>query len=204
MRTSPEVSYIVSLYNRHDLLAACLWSLKGQTHTDFEAIITDNTEDAEEATRHREFVAGLKDKRFRYLRTAGKLRLSDCYWSAEYGLERSRGRWLCFPCDDSYYPPQWTQRMLAEAYKSQADLVLCGNVIVGPETCGVPHYVPLEIGTPRSPGYKPSFIIRREKFSGWISKPTVIATAGADRTTLQQLVTKTRWAKASDVWYVHN
>lgn len=201
----PEVSYIVSLYNRPALLAVCLWSLKSQSHEDSEVIVTDNTTDAKIAKQQREFIAGLEDSRFRYVPTAGKIKVSDCYWSAEYGVKLARGRWLCFPCDDCYYPPEWAQRMLGAAVMNNWDLALCEKSVCGPEPCGADRYMVLNLGNERFPGYKPSFLIRKSKFDGWLNKPVVPACSGTDRTTLQYLVRSgIRWGAVRDVFYVHN
>jgi len=199
-----EVSYVVSLYNRPDFLAACLWSIKGQTHEDYEVIVTDNTEDKTVAHQQKRIVEKLKDKRFRYLRTAGKIKVSDCYWSSEVGLNQAKGKWVCFPCEDCYYPPQWTQRMLTEAVRNNLDLVLCESTLTGPETCGIDGYRVLQLGKPGFPGYKPSFLVKRAKFKGWLNKPLVPACSGVDRTTLQDLTKKLKWGVARDLMYVHN
>jgi glycosyltransferase involved in cell wall biosynthesis len=199
-----DISYIVSLYNRHDLLATCLWSLKSQSHEDFEVIVTDNTTDNRTAAKLKRLVVGLKDKRFRYLRTAGRTKVNDCYWSAEYGMKSATGKWLCFPCDDCYYPPEWGQRMLQAA--GNLDLVLCENNITGPEPCGADRYMAVRLGTLSFPGYKPSFLVKRSKFKGWLNKPLVPACSGTDRTTLQALVRdpNIRWGAVRDLFYFHN
>lgn len=203
---TPDISYIVSCFNRPVILPACLWSLYAQSHGDFEVIVTDNSPNDKMAQRIRQIVLDMKDARFRYLRTAGKIEVSDCYWSAEYGMKRTTGRWLCFPCDDCYYPPEWGQRMLTTAYRQLLDLVLCESLVAGPEPCGSDRYMKIDLGTPGFPGYKPSFIIKREKFAGWINKPTVPGCSGVDRTTLQYLLANKgmRWGVARDLYYAHN
>jgi glycosyltransferase involved in cell wall biosynthesis len=203
---NPDISYIVSLYSRPVLLATCLWSLMGQTHQDFEVIVTDNTEDEKIAARQKAIVASMKDKRFRYFRTAGKLKVSDCYWSAEFGMKHATGRWLCFPCEDCYYPPEWAQRMLGAAVSNNWDLALCGGSISGPETCGSNRYFSLELGSLAFPGYKPSFIVKASKFPGWLNKPTMTACSGVDRTTLQYMVRdpRVKWGRVESLYYVHN
>lgn len=199
----PEISYIVSLYNRPELLATCLWSLKCQTHSDFEVIVTDNTTDNRVARRQREIVLGM-DERFRYVRSAGKIEVADCYWSAEYGMTLAKGKWLCFPCEDCYYPPEWAERMLKAGLGW--DLILCENNVTGPEPCGADRYMVLKLGTASFPGYKPSFLVRRDKFAGWINKPSVGACSGVDRTTLQTMVhdSNIRWGAVRDLFYFHN
>ncbi len=199
-----EISFIVSLFNRPELLACCLWSLKAQSFSDFEVIVTDNTVDNKVAARQKALIASLRDRRFFYVRTAGKIKVSDCYWSSEYGVKRAKGKWLCFPCEDCYYPPEWAQRMLAAAAAGNWDLVLCENSVTGPETCGMDRYIALRLGSELFPGYKPSFLVKAEKFPGWLNKPTVPACSGVDRTTLHALVKTVRWGAVRDLFYVHN
>lgn len=206
IRPRSDLSYIVSALSWVEQLPACLYSLKAQSHRDFEVIVTDNSTDPSAITFQLNLIAGMKDARFKYLHTAPLIQVSDPYWSSEEGVKKATGNWLCFPCDDCYYPPQWAQRMLTCAYRNSLDLVLCGRSENGPETCGSDRYMQLELGTPAFPGYKPSFLVRREKFHGWINKPSIEACSGVDRTTLQYMVRDPaiRWGVARDVYYVHN
>jgi glycosyltransferase involved in cell wall biosynthesis len=200
------VSYIVSAYSWVGQLPTCLHSLAAQTHQDFEVLVTDNSMDRKAIVDIRRIVAGIHDRRFRYLHTAPLIPVSDCYWSSEVGMRHTSGRWLCFPCDDCYYPPEWGQRMLAEAYRSNADLVLCERSETGPATCGLDGYQELALGSLAFPGYKPSFIVRRERFAGWLNKPVMGACSGVDRTTLQALTrdSRIRWSVARGLYYAHN
>ena len=202
----PDLTYIVSLHHRPEYLRVCLYALQMQTHTDFEVIVTDNTTDAKVARIQKDFVSSLRDPRFRYVRTAGKIEVRDCYWSSEYAMQRARGKWLCFPCEDTYYPKDWAQRMLTAAMKDNLDLALCENVIVGPDSHGADCYLPLRLGTSSFPGHKTTFIVRASKFPGWINKPTAAIFAGVDLATLQSLMAdpKIRWGVVRGLWYFNN
>jgi glycosyltransferase involved in cell wall biosynthesis len=202
----PDISYIVSAYSWMEQLPTCLYSLKAQTHGDFEVIVTDNSTKENLARRCRSIVTSMRDKRFRYLHTAGKIRVSDPYWSSEYGIKHSSGRWLCFPTDDAYYPPEWAQRMLVAAYRGNLDLVLCERLIAGPDGCGAEGYFPVDCAESGIPGYKPSFLVRRSKFAGWLNKPMVVACSGVDRTTLEHLIKQkdVRSGFCRGLYYVHN
>jgi hypothetical protein len=172
-------------------------------------LVTDNATDDAIALRQEQIVKAMHDTRFRYYRTAGKIKVSDCYWSAEWGMKRARGRWLCFPCDDCYYPPEWAARMLGRAYAKGADLVLCEKIMVGPEPSAIGVYALLdlgEMGIMGFPGYKPSFLVKAQKFPEWLNKPTVAACSGVDRTTLQYMVRdpEIKWTSCRDVAYFHN
>lgn len=200
---SPEISYIVSCFHRTPLLRTLLASLAAQTHQDFEAIVTDNTLERCVVEENRKAVK-MFGSRFRYLHTGPRVKVPDCYWSAEIGMKAAKGRFLCFPCEDCYYPPEWADRMLTAGHGK--DLILCEHYYSGPDTNGLDRYLRGNLGTIARPGYKPSFLVRREKFAGWINKPTVQACSGVDLTTLQHLVRRSdiRWAVARDLYYVHN
>lgn len=198
-----DVAFIVSAYDRPKLLRTCLWSLACQTYRDFAVLVTDNADDPRKQRENRAAVASIQDHRFAYVSTAD-IEVSDCYWSSEHGIKHTNSRWLCFPCDDTYYPPEWLQRMLNAAYRENLDLVLCANAIAAPITCGTDHYFQVHLGTESFPGYKPSFIVKRDKFTGWINKPTTTACSGVDRTTLQGMVKHLAWGVARDLYYVHN
>lgn len=201
----PDISYIVSLYHRTALLRCCLASLAAQKHQDFEVIVTDNTMDTEVVAENRAVVKSF-GKQFRHLHTGPKVKVPDCYWSSELGMKEAEGRFLCFPCEDNYYPDEWASRMLAAAARGALDLVLCGANMTGPEPCGADRYFFMEMGSPTRPGYKPSFIVRRDKFSGWLNKPTMAACSGVDRTTLEHMVKNPdiRWGVVRDLYYAHN
>jgi glycosyltransferase involved in cell wall biosynthesis len=203
---TPEVSYVVSLYHRPEYLAVCLWSLIGQTHQDFEIVVTDNSEDDSFAKRHQAIIKSIGDPRIKYVRTYKKIKVADCYWSAEYGVRLAKGKWLCFPCEDCYYPPEWTQRMLTGAVRGNWELALCESIVVGPDTCGADRYMHLDVGTKNYPGYKPSFLIKSSRFKGWLNKPVIPAVSGVDRTTLRDIAydPNTKWGTVRDLFYVHN
>ena len=78
--------------------------------------------------------------------------------------------------------------MLTEAMRGDWDLALCENVIAGPDTNGSDRYLVIRVGTQNFPAYKPSFLVRTDKFKGWINKPVVPACSGVDRTTIRAMV----------------
>jgi glycosyltransferase involved in cell wall biosynthesis len=178
-RLTPDISYIVSAYDRPELLPVCLWSIKAQTHQDFEVIVTDNATDKKIAAKHKAIVASMKDARFKYVRTAGKIKVSDCFWSAEYAVKKmARGKWYCFPCDDTYYAPEFAQRMLAAAYAHNWEFVLCGKPVVGPAASGGAGYWIWESPIHRS--IKTAFMVKASRFGSFENKPHKSMAANAD------------------------
>jgi glycosyltransferase involved in cell wall biosynthesis len=197
----PRVSYIVSCYNRPDLLPIVLYSLKVQTDDEFEVIVTDNAPDKKTQNEHRKVVASLKDKRFRHVVTAGKTKVSDCYWSAEYGAKSAKGDWLCFPCDDCYYVPEFQERMLEIAALYAWKLVLCDAVY----RYNTKRYAVLNMRPNLGVAAKSSFIVARDKFPGFSLKPSTSAPCAADAAMINSLVGDgVPYGTVQDVMVVHN
>lgn len=163
-----EISYIVSAFNRPVMLPVCLWAIKGQTNPRFECFVTDNATDPKIAALHKRAVADLRDKRFHYIHTAKKIKVSDCYWSAEHAAKQAKGTWLCFPCDDTYLVPEFGRRMLLAGYVNGWDIVICGDTVVGPECNGQLGYKVWKMFPGRAT--KTTFIVRRDAFPGFTGK----------------------------------
>ncbi len=174
----PDISYIVSAYDRPEQLPVILWALKCQSHRNHEVIVTDNATNPAIAAAHSLAVKNLADARFRYVSTLKKIKVSDCYWSAEYGVKLSRGAWLCFPCDDTYLVPEFGQRMLTAGLVNGWDLVICGDIIVGPECNGRIGYKPWKMVPSRAS--KTTYIVRASAFPGFTNKPRVSGASLAD------------------------
>ena len=140
---APEITYIVSTYNRPMMLPVCLWSIAGQFHQDFDCVATDNSTDPGIIARNKRAIEDMDREpslngKFRYLHTGSKIKISDCYWSAEYAISKgyARGRWLAFPCDDTYLSPGFGLRLLLYAHKAGAPFVFCEYIVVGVEAGG--------------------------------------------------------------------
>jgi hypothetical protein len=175
---APDISYIVSAYDRPDMLPIILWALKVQTHRNFEVIVTDNSIVPAVTAAHRKVVAQLEDSRFSHLHTAHKIEVRECYWSAEYAAKRAHGQWLCFPCDDTYLVPEFGQRMLAAGYLNGWDMVICGDIVVGPLCNGHIGYKPWRMEPHRAS--KTTYIVRASAFPGFNAKPVVAGASLAD------------------------
>jgi glycosyltransferase involved in cell wall biosynthesis len=198
----PKVSYIVSCYDRPRLLPICLHSLLVQSDDSLEIIVTDNSTDANIAKTHKAIVSGLKDARVRYISTAGKTKISDCYWSAEYGARQAKGEWLCFPCDDCYYVPEFQERMLDVAKMYAWDLVLCDAVY----RYNVKRYAVLNMKPSMNIASKSSFLVSRKVFPGFRAKPQGNASpCAADAALIGDLVRAgVSSGTVQDVMVVHN
>ena len=152
-----KISFIVSAFERPDFLSCCLYSLKNQTDSDIRVIVVDNAINPDIAKEQEKRVEALKDSRFRYLKTE----TSDCYHSAAYGVESTMSEFVCFPSDDSYYTPHFTELMLKASAENKWDLVYC-DCVYDP---GYRREYRILIAAPRKGEVdKTNFIIRREKF----------------------------------------
>ena len=201
------ISFIVSAFDRPLLLPGCLWSLAAQTHKDFEVIVTDNATDPKIAAQHKRAVEMVRDwspkfaRRFKYVRTANKIEVSDCYWAAEYAIKHhARGNWYCFPCDDSYYVPDFARRMLTAAY--QHGWVICGQAVVGPEASGGSGYRVWN----QTPGksIKTTFMVKANKFPGFAGKPSIPQAMAADYAFTATAARTLPWGTVNETMVCHN
>ena len=196
---APEVSLILSCYDRPELLPMALGSIYAQSMRDFNVLITDNAPDRKVAAKHLKITEWFMQMdaadgiqpRFSYLRTAGRLQVDDCYWSAEAGVEwlRTRnqlGRWLGFPCDDTQYVPMYMQTMLAKAAKNLWECVTVGLPVVSPVgvTKSVAGY---QVWEPENFACKTSFLMRSKHFTGFSAKPLSPGPGASDTMTVREL-----------------
>lgn len=204
-----EITYIVSAFSRPVMLPVALWSIKGQSHQDFECYVADNTDNNNTSRAHEDVIKAMRDPRFKYVRTAKKTKVGDCYWSAEWIVSHfPMGRWLCFPCDDTYYVPEFAQRMLVMAARENADYVFVKNIIAGPEALGGPDsgYAMWTQRLHRTA--KTSFIVKSRVFKevgGFQGKMDRMATVNADYFFSTQIVNAgKKIARVDECLLVHN
>jgi len=208
-----ELTYIISAFNRPAMLPVALWSIAGQSHQDFQCIVADNADHEPTAKLHQLAVEqvnafpGMRGK-FVYMRTHGKTRVSDCYWAAEWAVKNMpMGRWLCFPCDDTYLVPGFAQSLLKQAAKKNADYVFSRNIIAGPDALGEGvGYIKWKQRLHRIA--KTCFIVKWSVFDqvgGFQGKMDRIGTVNADYFFSSQMVAANkRIASVKGVLLVHN
>ena len=192
-----SISYILSAYHRPDELACVLYSLKLQTQSDFEVIVTDNSTDPGIAARNRSVIYDLQDARFHYYNP----RTIDCYTSAEWAIPMARGEFLCFPSDDSYYMPLFGEVLLKAARNNNLDLAYC-NMIIDPRYFGM--YWMLDVVAQLNCIDKTGFILRKSKFTRF---PGALSTrfVDTDGRLISELVRQgIRHGKVKDILVVHN
>lgn len=112
-----KVSVIVPVYGTEKYIKKCLLSIKDQTLNDFEClIINDGTKD-KSIDIAKEVIQG--DNRFIiYDKENGGL--SD---AKNYGIERSRGEYICFVDSDDYIDSTLLEKSYSKAKQYDSDIV---------------------------------------------------------------------------------
>ncbi|AXI48011.1 hypothetical protein C1J03_19610 [Sulfitobacter sp. SK012] len=120
MSQPPVISVIVPVYNVEDHVAACIQSLRDQSHTDFEVIVVDDgaTDDSYGAA----VVAIDGDPRFGILRqTNGGLSAAR-----NAGLAVAQGQFIAFVDSDDVVAPDYLSLLLTALTSTGADWAACG------------------------------------------------------------------------------
>jgi hypothetical protein len=131
----------------------------------------------------------------------GLMWAKNCYDSANIAAKSATGEWLCFPSDDSLYVCKFSEIMLEEAAKNNADLVYCDCVYRQDKAVGSwPNYQVLNTQPKMGRIDKTCFIVKRELFSGFPPHPK----GWQDGALIEQLVAQgVRHVKASGILVVH-
>jgi GT2 family glycosyltransferase len=118
----PSVSVIVVNWNRHDLLRACLLSLRQQTFRDFEVIVVDNgSTDGS--------LALLREAPFEHIRTIENgLNRGFCAANNQ-GIQAAQGRFIGLLNNDAEAEPRWLEQLLA-AVESDSEVGMAASKIL--------------------------------------------------------------------------
>lgn len=189
----PNISYIISYFNKPYHLCCFLCSLKIQTDQNFEAFIIDNTPDPTEGKRMVEF---LNDPRFIHVHA----NLPNCYYGGNFGVTLSKGQYICFPSEDGYYVPEFGEIMYNHAVTNSLDLVYC-NMLYDKRLNGL--YSVLDVAPVKCRIDKSSFIMKRELFTGFSLNPKYVITS--DGRMIEDLVKRgIKHGKVDHVLLAHN
>ena len=193
------ISFIVSANERPHMLNCSLASLAAQTVAG-EIIVTLNHPDEQMNLAHR-LACTYFDARWLETGTRGA---KCCYSAAGMGALETSGEWLCFPSDDSYYVPRFSEIILRTAAEKQADLVYCDCLYAVGDPKHSPNWRPYSVlnTQPRMGRIdKTCFIIRRELFKGFPPHPQ----GYRDGALIEQLGKDgVKMAKAPGILVVHN
>ena len=117
----PEVSVVISTYNRTSLLQQAVWSALGQRDVDHEVIVVDNGSTDGTA----ELLAGIDDPRLRVRHNEVSL---GSVGGRNTGLAIARGDWVGCLDDDDLWSPNKLAAQLAAARRAAATWVYAGCV----------------------------------------------------------------------------
>ncbi|MBI3589576.1 MAG: glycosyltransferase family 2 protein [Candidatus Liptonbacteria bacterium] len=101
----PKISAIITTWNRALMLHRAISSVLGQTFTEFELLILDNSSSDNTADVVKEF----NDPRIYYIRHAP----GNISWARNLGVRESRGEFLAFLDDDD----EWLPNKLEDQYQ---------------------------------------------------------------------------------------
>lgn len=116
-------SIIIATYNRAKLLPRAVESILDQSFKKWELLIVDDGS----ADDTRLVVQQYEDPRIHYYFKENEEKSR----ARNYGIERAKGKYLCFLDDDDYYLPAFLESMYAEIQKQQEKKALfrCGEFI---------------------------------------------------------------------------
>lgn len=161
-----SISFIVSTFNRTRMLRLLIQALNLQTVKPHEIFVCDNSLDR---VSNMDVYNICKNNHARHLKT-GKMGAANCYNSAPFAVAKATGTWLCFPCDDDYYVPRFSELMLKGARENNWDFVYCDMII---DIHLNPHggeYQPFDVSPVVGRIGKCNMILKREHFRGFPDK----------------------------------
>lgn len=112
----PQVSVIVTTYNRKELLAETIQSILCQTFQDFELIVVDNFSNYD-------FQAHLQSFNSEKIVPFQNANDGVIAVNRNFALEKAKGKYVAFCDDDDYWEPDKLQRQLDRAVQSGAEMV---------------------------------------------------------------------------------
>jgi glycosyltransferase involved in cell wall biosynthesis len=117
----PEVTVVISTYDRCEMLAVALSSALAQRNVDFEVIVVDNGS----ADGTRAYLARQRDPRLRVIRNEVSL---GSVGGRNTGLAAARGGWVGILDDDDVWAPDKLREQLDAAERAGRDWVYAGCV----------------------------------------------------------------------------
>ena len=116
----PFISVVVPVYNREQLVAACIESILNQTYKNFELIIVDDGSTDKSYEICKKYQSA--DKRISII----KQKNSGVSIARNQGIENAKGEYICFVDSDDTVSPDilksYTEQLQTKAY----DLIVCG------------------------------------------------------------------------------
>lgn len=164
------ISFVISSFNKPTQLLTCISSLVVQVPK-CEIIVCDNTLTSK---RHLNKKYCQLFPEIKYIDTSSYCPpdINAGYAAQNIGARKATGEYLCFPSEDCYYVPGFSQVMLDTAKQTKSQFIFCDmlydpryNGLVSP---GIYQVVP---AWPRLRFIdKSNFIVKRELFTGFQMK----------------------------------
>ena len=187
MSPPPLVSIVIATYNRSQVVAHAIASVRQSTVTDWELIVVgDRCTDDTEAV-----VAGFADPRITWVNLAENA--GEQSGPNNEGIRRARGRYLAFLNHDDLYFPDHLERSIACCEAAGADLVWSPLLVALPASEGelaqgraqfrVSGVTPGDDYDPRVFVFASSWLMRREladRIGTWRSGRETFVTASQD------------------------
>lgn len=122
MKSVPEISVIVPVYNVEKWLPKCIDSILGQTYGEFELILVNDGSKDRSLEICREYE--VKDRRIKVV--DGVNRGSSA--ARNTGLELAQGNWIIFCDSDDWWDLDMLEKLHTAAVDNDADIAACGCV----------------------------------------------------------------------------
>lgn len=129
-----EVSLIIPVYNVEGYLDKCLQSVEKQTCKDIEVIIINDgsTDNSYEIVK--KYVERNENFQCYTIENRGQ------GGARNYGLEKARGKYVCFLDSDDYISVDCIEKLLQKAKESDSDVVVCNNYDVDEDGNVIEYY----------------------------------------------------------------
>ena len=123
----PLISIIVPIYKVEKYLRRCLDSILAQTYTHLEIILIDDGSPDNCGKICDEYAA--QDSRIKVIHQKNH----GVYVARNAGLQAASGEYIGFVDGDDYIKPDMYQTLLEGALKNQADITMCGQILLKPD-----------------------------------------------------------------------
>jgi hypothetical protein len=123
MENTPVISVVIPTYKRHELLRRAIASVRAQTLTNWEVIVSDDERPGGTAFAETSEIAA-EDSRIRIVQNPGKAGQAG---NLNHACSLARGQWIKPLFDDDAFKPECLAEFWAVAQKApDAALIVCG------------------------------------------------------------------------------
>lgn len=126
-KKNPEISVIISTYNRADKLKRAVSSVLSQSFNDFEVIVYDDCS----TDKTQKFLKSIKDERLKVIR--GDKNFGSDTKPKNEATSEARGRFIAYLDDDNEYLKDHLQVLYSAITNSNADVVYGDRMVIDEE-----------------------------------------------------------------------